>query len=144
MKSKILLAGAVILVAGLFSGCGPSAKEKEILRVDDSTRVADSMSRPGLVNELKLGTRTPADKKFIKTAETKFLTGNVRVATEKIEDLAGKYGGYLTYSRLGNHESDFSRTEISLDSVLLCRKIVVENTMVLRIPNDKLDSLAWN
>ena len=142
MNSKLLFAGAAILVAGLLPGCGPSAKEKEIFRVDDSTRVADCLSRPGLVDELKLGTRTPEDKKFIKTAETKFLTGNVRAATEKIEDLAAKYGGYLTYSKLGNHESDFSRTEISLDSVILSRKIVVENFMVLRIPNDKLDSLV--
>jgi hypothetical protein len=98
--------------------------------------------RQGEMNELNLSTRTPVEKKFIKTAETQFLVNNVREASEKIEDLTVKYSGYLTYSNLKNRESDFSRMEISRDSVVISKKIVVENNMVLRIPNENLDSLV--
>jgi len=94
------------------------------------------------MNELNLATKTPAEKKFIKTAETKFLVGNVRKASDKIEDLAAKYSGYLTYSHLQNQESDQSRMELSRDSVLISKQIIVENQIELRIPNENLDSLV--
>jgi len=133
-----------IIGIGLFlTSCGPSAKEIESKRMADSVLVADSISKkPSISKDLSLTTRTPNDKKYIKTAETKFLVGNVRAASDKIEDLAAKYSGYVTYSNLGNHESDYSRIEISRDSLIISRKIVVENNLVLRIPNENLDSLV--
>jgi hypothetical protein len=94
------------------------------------------------MNDLNLATKTPAEKKFIKTAETKFLVGNVRKASDKIEDLAAKYSGYLTYSHLQNRESDQSCMEINRDSVLISKQIIVENQIELRIPNENLDSLV--
>ena len=131
------------LFALLLTGCGPSAKEFEEKRVADSVGVADSLAmRQGEMSELNLSTRTPAEKKFIKTAETQFLVNNVRTASEKIEDLTVKYSGYLTYSNLQNRERDFFRQEISRDSVVISKKIVVENNIVLRIPNENLDSLV--
>lgn len=131
------------LLAVLLSACGPSAKEIEEKRITDNTRVADSLAAvQKSMNELSLATKTPAEKKFIKTAETKFLVGNVRKASDKIEDLAAKYSGYLTYSHLQNQESDYSRMEISRDSVLISKQIIVENQIELRIPNENLDSLV--
>ncbi len=132
-----------ILLAVLLSACGPSAKEHEEKRVADDIRVADSLAAvQKSMNELSLATKTPAEKKFIKTAETKFLVGNVRKASDKIEDLAAKYSGYLTYSHLQNRESDQSRMELSRDSVLISKQIIVENQIDLRIPNESLDSLV--
>lgn len=131
------------ILVSLLAGCGPSAREVEQRRIADSVLVADSLAKQISINKnLSLSTRTPNDKKFIKTAETKFLVHNVRMASDRIEDLAAKYSGYVTYSDLGNHESDYSRIEISRDSVLISKKIVVENHMVLRIPNENLDSLV--
>jgi len=133
----------IILLAALLSACGPSAKQYEEKRIADNTRVADSLSMvQKSMNELNLATKTPAEKKFIKTAETKFLVGNVRKASDKIEDLAAKYSGYLTYSHLQNQESDQSRMELSRDSVLISKQIIVENQIELRIPNENLDSLV--
>jgi hypothetical protein len=141
--NRILLFASTAMVAFLIAGCGPSAKELEEKRTADSTVVADSLAkRLGIANELNLSTRTPGDKQFIKTAETRFLVDNVRNASEKIEDLALKYTGYLIFSKLQNQESDYSRLEISRDSVLISKKIVVENQIVLRVPNEKLDSLC--
>ncbi len=132
-----------IIFGLLLMSCGPGAKEMESRRIADSVLVADSLvMRPFISKDLSLSTRTPNDKKFIKTAETKFLVGNVRMASGKIEDLAAKYSGYVTYSNLGNHESDYSQIELSRDSILISRKIIVENNLVLRIPNENLDSLV--
>ncbi len=143
MNRKLSVACISIVLGFLLTNCGPSAKEIEEKRESDSTLVADSLAMVmGISNELNLSTRTPDDKKFIKTAETKFLVNNVRIASEKIEDLAPKYAGYLTYSELRNHEIDYSRIEISRDSVVISKKIVVENHIVLRIPIENIDSLV--
>jgi hypothetical protein len=142
MTRKLSFICATIVIGFFLSGCGPSAKEIEEKRMADSTGIADSLAKLGVVSELNLSTRTPDDKKFIKTAETKFLVHNVRMASEKIEDLAVKYSGYLTYSNLSNKEQDYSRIEISRDSVLVSKMIVVENHIILRIPNENLDSLV--
>ena len=147
---------SLILIAGI-SSCGPSAKEKEAYRIADNTREADSMALvmahqqrvadstakgSGDMNKLDLKTKAPTEKKFIKTAETKFLVGNVRKASDKIEDLAAKYSGYITFSRLQNAENFGSRINISKDSVLVCRQITVENHIELRIPNENIDSMV--
>lgn len=143
MTRKLSFICTTIVLGAFLSGCGPSSKELEEKRVADSLGVADSLAKTSyLNNELNLSTRTPNDKKFIKTAETKFLVNNVRIASEKIEDLSVKYSGYLTYSNLRNQESNNSRMEISKDSVIISKKIVVENHIVLRIPNESLDSLV--
>jgi hypothetical protein len=128
----------VVLPGDLF---GPGKNPKHLN--DQKKRVnKDQLAKiPTISKDLSLTTRTPNEKKFIKTAETKFLVGNVRAASDKIEDLASKYAGYVTYSNLRNQESDYSRLEISRDSLVISRKIVVENNMVLRIPNERLDSL---
>ncbi|MGA2822216.1 MAG: DUF4349 domain-containing protein [Bacteroidales bacterium] len=143
MPTSQFIISKTILLAILLSACGPSAKEHEEKRIADSTRVADSLAGvQKSMNDLNLATKTPAEKKFIKTAETKFLVGNVRKASEKIEDLAAKYSGYLIYSHLQNRESDQSRMELSRDSVLISKQIIVENQIELRIPNESLDSLV--
>ena len=101
MKRKLSFVCCSIVLGFLLTNCGPSAKEFEEKRVSDSTRVSDSLAMTmGISNELNLSTRTPDDKKFIKTAETKFMVSNVHSASEKIEDLAAKYGGYVTSSEL--------------------------------------------
>jgi hypothetical protein len=143
MTSYLKSIFTTILIGLVLTSCGPSAREMEKNRIDDSTKVAESLAKQNLISKnLSLSTRAPNDKKFIKTAETKFLVRNVRMASDKIEDLAAKYSGYVTYSNLGNHESDYSKIEVSRDSILISRKIVVENQMVLRIPNENLDSLV--
>ena len=132
-----------IFLGILLTNCSRPVKEMEEKRVADSVGVADQLAGQNAVsNELSLTTRTPADKKFIKTAETKFMVGNVRKATEQIEDMTVKYSGYLIYSDLRNRENNFTRTVISRDSVVISREIIVENQMVLKIPNETLDSMV--
>jgi len=53
-----------------------------------------------------------------------------------------KYGGYLTYSNLQNREENYRNSRMSRDSILVSRQIVVENQILLRVPNEKLDSFV--
>lgn len=142
----------------LFSiSCGPNAEELEAQRIADDTRFSDSLAKvqvfqqaeadslakaenPSLVKDISLNTKTPADKKLIKTAELKFQVGNVWRSTELIEDITAKYEGYITFSNLQNRNINYSRTNISRDSILEAYEIVVENEIRLRVPNVNLDS----
>jgi len=96
---------------------------------------------PSLANNLSSNTNAPKDRDFIKTASIKFRVNNVRTATEKIEDLMAKFNGYVKSSHLANRSENYSRQIVRKDSVLISQQIVVENTMILRIPNEKMDSL---
>jgi hypothetical protein len=143
----------IILGIGTF-GCspGPSAAEK----ANYDSLVSDSLAKAradGGANEIiappkvevakdiNLNTNAPKDKKMIKTADVRFKVNHVLKATETIEDLTTHFGGYVTYSNLRNQQQNYRRSVISRDSILISKEIVVENDIMLRIPNDKLDSL---
>jgi hypothetical protein len=140
------------IALGVISCSGPSASDIAKKKPEDSIKVSDSLKRvqfladsilatnSALANDLSTKTNTPADKKLIKTAEMKFQVKNVWRATEKIEDLLNKYDGYMTYSNLQNRNGNYSSSNISMDSVLTTREIIVENEIKLRVPNIKLDS----
>jgi len=107
--------------------------------------ISDSVAPPAEAapaNELDLNTKTPEGRKFIRTADVKFKVKNVMSASEQIEDMAAKYGGFITYSNLENSQENSEYTKISRDSILVTRLVVVQNSMVLRVPNEKLDSLV--
>jgi hypothetical protein len=77
MKRKLSFVCFSIVLGFLLTNCGPSAKEFKEKRVSDLIRVSDSLvMTTGISNKLNLSTRTPDDKKFIKTAETKFMVSN--------------------------------------------------------------------
>jgi hypothetical protein len=145
----------VISVLFIFGSCKQKAVEMESQRIAEDMILPDSLAKvqeerqkiadreaekPTLANDIKLNTKTPSDKKLVKTAELRFRVGNVWNSTERIEDLAAKYNGYITYSNLQNKYQNYSESEISKDSLLILREILVENSMKLRIPNIKLDS----
>jgi len=155
MRKLIILSFVIILGVGTIN-CGPSKKEKEaainkaqqdsILASVEAQRQADSIATGAgesqLAKEVSLNTKTPKDKKFIKKAEVKFKVNNVWKITERIEDITVKYGGFVTHSDLMNRDENYASRRVSRDSILICRQIVVENHIVLRIPNESLDSLV--
>jgi hypothetical protein len=155
MKNLILFG---FIACFLLSNCsGPSAEElkkqpqmdsikkaDEIAKIEaEAKRLADqSNQKEELAKDVKLNTKTPSDKKLIKTAELKFKVKNVHYSTEKIEDLTAKYGGYVTYSNLQNQQERYNSTRISRDSIMISKQIVVINDMQLRVPNARLDSFV--
>jgi hypothetical protein len=143
MKKNLLNCIMIMAALALFTQCGPGAKQMEERNAEKAVTVSDSVaSKASEMNDLDINFRAPEGKKFIRTAETKFRVANVRKATETVENMAAEAGGYVTYSYLRNTETDNSRDRISRDSVMISRQVVVENEMILRIPNDNLDTLV--
>jgi hypothetical protein len=79
-------------------------------------------------------------RKFIRTAELKFKVKNVIKATYQIEDIAVRFGGFVSYTNLSSNTDYKYTTRISADSSLESTHFTVVNTMTLRVPNTRLDS----
>lgn len=82
-----------------------------------------------------------SDKKVIRTADIKFKVKNVANSTYAIENTANKFGGFVTYTNLQSTISDKNETKISQDSTLEITKYTVENNIVIRVPNIRLDTV---
>jgi len=148
-----MLGISLFLLAGLTS-CNSAAKKHEQWRIDsinkdnavanvvDEKEAAPAANEATVAKDVNLNTTAPKEKKLIKTAEVKFKVNNVQKTTERIEDLATHYAGYVTYSNLSNRDENYGRSRISKDSILISRQIVVESQLILRVPNVNLDSLV--
>lgn len=133
---SILVVFALLILASCSSNQRSYERAMEVA-------VDSSVAAPAeLAQEVDLNIKTPEGRKFIRTADLKFKVKNVMSATEQIEDMAAGYGGFITYSDLENSVENRESTKISRDSILVTQLVVVENSMVLRVPNEKLDSLV--
>lgn len=81
------------------------------------------------------------NRKFVRTADIKFKVNNVEKSTGKIEDATTKFGGFVTYTNLQSTILEEDKTKISPDSSLVSTKFKVENTITIRVPNTKLDTV---
>lgn len=80
-------------------------------------------------------------RKFIRTADVKCKVKNVREATNQIEDLTARYGGFITQSNLQTQTAYVNTSAISADSTLETKAYTVTNEITLRVPNAQMDSL---
>ena len=78
--------------------------------------------------------------KFIRTAELKFKVKNVIKSTYEIEDITLKYSGFVNFTNLTSNIEKNTTMAISADSSLETTYFTVSNTLILRVPNTKLDS----
>src|SRR6266542_3688031 len=122
LNTNLWMYSIIVAVFGTMSGCGNAAK-KEMYYMDSILKDSIMMDSVRKVTAAEQGanspaattaktaapgqlpdshTATPANRKFIKTAELKFKVNNVLYATENMEDLTAKYGGYMIYSNLVN------------------------------------------
>ncbi|MBO0952148.1 DUF4349 domain-containing protein [Fibrella forsythiae] len=84
-------------------------------------------------------TKLPA-RQFIRTADIKFRVDNVVNATNRIEAITARYGGFVTFTRLDSQKDDTETVAISADSLLETTRFTVSNSMTLRVPNARLDT----
>ncbi|UPT65428.1 MAG: DUF4349 domain-containing protein [Sphingobacteriales bacterium JAD_PAG50586_3] len=80
-------------------------------------------------------------KKFVRTADLKFRVKEVVESTQQIEDITGKFGGYVAYTNLESQQVGSSVEPYGEDSLIEVSKYQLKNEMVLRVPNTRLDSL---
>ncbi len=121
-------------MAAVFS-CNSNHKEyaEESPLVDSSTNQISSVAA---VENAKDSTR-----KFIRTADLKFKVKNVVKATYNIEDIVVKEGGFVTYTNLNSEIQNVNTTALSRDSSLEITRFTVGNSITLRVPNTKLDTV---
>jgi Domain of unknown function (DUF4349) len=93
-----------------------------------------SVSKPNLDSKL-------ANRKIIRTATVKSKVKNAEQATYKIEQITKQFGGFVTNSHLESRVLNDHETPISSDSVMQVSSVQISNSIVLRVPNQCLDTL---
>lgn len=84
-------------------------------------------------------TANDSTRKFIRTADLKFRVKSVIDATYDIENIAVRNDGFVTYTNLTSHANYVTTQKISADSILETTHYTVKNSIILRVPNTKLD-----
>ena len=79
-------------------------------------------------------------RKIVRTAQIKSKVENTEQATYKIEQIARKFNGFVTQTRLESRNLDKTDTPISQDSTLETTQFEVGNVLALRVPNERLDT----
>ncbi len=136
MHTSKKLAGVIAFTVLLFS-CN-QRREADTKSKADSLSETSGNSFSSSLAAVENGKDT--SHKFVRTAEMKFRVKNVYEATNRIEDIASKLGGFVTLSDLQSDESNTIVTPVSADSSLETINYKVTNTIILRVPNTRLDS----
>ncbi len=131
MRNYILLAGMLCF----FLSCNSvqDTKKEMILQSDSASNAFTSSS--AAVEKNKDSTR-----KFIRTADIKFKVKSVINSTYNIENICNDQGGFVTYTNLASTVENQSEIPISADSTLETINYAVTNSIILRVPNTKLDT----
>ena len=138
--NKNFKTGGAILLLTLAIACSKKS-EKSISKMDleavsvDSSAVADDMTSSAAVEDQN------SKRKFIRTADARFKVKDVAQSTYKIENVTKNCGGFVTLSELRSTVTENDETQVSQDSLLKTTRYEVNNTMSLRVPNVKLDTL---
>lgn len=120
---------------GLLTSCGNKASQEQTVSELADMKFDSVVSSSAAVDNPKDSTH-----KFIRTAELKFKVKNVVEATNRIEDITAKQGGFVSYTQLSSTKDNVTTIAVSRDSSLETITYTVANEMTLRVPNVKLDS----
>lgn len=131
----------VISASILFFSCSQSSEEKQRQEANAkaSVEIADSVS--AYMSGLATDTINGMTHNFIRKADLKFKVKNVLNSSKKIEDIVSASGGYISSSELASHSQYFNSTRVSKDSILEQLYYTTVNTISLRVPNQKLDTV---
>jgi len=125
----------VLLAASIFSCKENRGKEESISESSEvSSEDAKAISSSAAVVDKN------SDRKFIRTADLRFKVKNVAQSTYSIENTVAKFGGFVTSTELRSNVVNTSQTKKSSDSIVETTRFIVENNMVIRVPNTLLDT----
>lgn len=143
MNTNVKIGSAMLLLT-LAVACNKKAEESYSVKSEnyseeavavDSTSVEENMSSSAAVEDKN------SKRKFIRTADARFKVKDVAQSTYKIENLTKNMGGFVTLSELRSNITENDETQVSQDSLLQTTRYEVNNTLALRVPNIKLDTL---
>ncbi len=123
---------ALLMVTTFFICCKKSESHEEA-----STNAVsyDSISSSAAVE------KEGSTRKFIRTADLKFKVKNVTKSTYAIENITNKFDGFVIYTNLQSNIIDKFESKISKDSILETLRYNVENSITIRVPNKRLDTV---
>ena len=133
MRNYLLLGGILCTIISCNQGQIDS-KESQNLFSDSS------IAQSNKANDLEVKPDLP-NRAFLKTADIKFKVKDVVSSTYNIENTCNTQGGFVTSSSL---ESIIGRKEsvpISEDSSVEISTYSVSNSIIIRVPNNKLDTV---
>ncbi len=138
MKSTVIFVALILSV--LVWSCNQSAKEQRAASREKEMEL-NSPPQPAQDEVSKESESNGVDRKFIRTADLKFKVKSVSETTTSIEDLTNREGGFVTYTNLSSSIDNVSTIKISEDSLLETTYYTVTNSITIRVPNYKLDSI---
>lgn len=137
MKNHIKIIWTLLFIA-MVTACKQSPESAETSSMSEQVQAADQEKT---ISSSAAKVDPKSNKKFIRTADVKFKVKNVAKSTYAIEDATSNFGGFVTYTNLESNIFSEDRLKISPDSSLITTKYKVENSITIRIPNTKLDTV---
>jgi hypothetical protein len=118
--------------SGVASGTYEWSGDKSALK-SDSTRFISSSAA--------IENNKDTSRKFIRTAELRFQVKNLIKSSYAIEDITSRFGGFVAYTSLNSTIDSKTLIAVSRDSSLETIHFTSTNTLTLRVPNTRLDSV---
>lgn len=106
----------------------------------DNSEMSEAPAGADISSSAAVEKRKDNEHIFVRTADIKFRTKDVRAATYDIENIVQAQGGYVGYTKLESQIDYVEKAPISSDSLMETTHYTVQNTMTLRVPNIHLDS----
>lgn len=133
MRNYLLL--GVILCTIL--SCNQTQKD---IRESKNLVSDSSLTQRSKTNELEVKHDLP-NRAFLKTADIKFKVKDVVSSTYNIENLCNIQGAFVTSSNLESIIGNTESVPISADSSVEISTYSVSNSITIRVPNNKLDTV---
>jgi hypothetical protein len=122
----------------------PTESIEENSPLADSMKInsnfSDKRDREKTVSSPSISEPQKPERKIIRTAQMRFKAAKTDNATYKVEKIAKQFGGYVTESQMNSSVVSEKDVVVSNDSVIHLAQYQLENTMVVRIPNEQLDT----
>lgn len=130
-----------ILISLSLASIAFACQQSESAAYESSADMTDSVATEGFVSSsAAVENEKHKGRKFIRTADLKFRVKSVIQSTYTIENIVSKEGGFVTYTNLKSDMNYENKTQVSADSTLETNYFTVNNSIVLRVPNYKLDT----
>lgn len=120
-------------------GCNTQQEKMNLSEAADTLPIGNSIAN-NMSSSAAVVNPKDTTHRFIRTANLKFKVKNVVNATYAIEDIVARQQGFVTYTNLNSQINYSTTVALSADSSLVTTWFTVSNTMVMRVPNVKLDT----
>jgi Domain of unknown function (DUF4349) len=136
-KMPIVKIAAGLCLAISLAGC----QKNERAPMQANEILMDSTANAFVSSSAAVENNQDSTRKFIRTADLKFKVSSVIQATYNIENSTQRHGGFVAYTNLASKIDKVTNTAVSADSSLETTHYTVTNTLSLRVPNTKLDTI---